>query len=76
MGVEGGVKNSLDPSLGSQAPSMASAAVIWLQLRLTLEIDRDLGGLGPSKIGLVGCLFHDYLTEMYSSFFAVSLWES
>lgn len=49
---EGGVKNALDPSLGSQAPSMAPVlrAVIWLEQRLTIKIDGDRGGI--SKINL------------------------
>lgn len=51
---EGGVKNSLDPSLGSQAPSMAPVlrVVIWLQQSLTPKIDEDCGGLAVSKISL------------------------
>lgn len=51
---EGGVKNALDPSLGSQAPSVAPAlrAVIWLQYCLTLKIDGDCGGWGISEIRL------------------------
>lgn len=52
MVSEGGMKNALDPSLGSQAPSVAPVlrAVIWLQQRLTLQIDGDWGGWGISKI--------------------------
>lgn len=43
---EGGVKNSLDPSHGSQALSVAPVliAVIWLQRSLTVKIDEDSRG--------------------------------
>ena len=51
---EGGVKNALDPSLGSQALFVAPvhSAVIWLQWHLTLEINGDRSGRDISKIDL------------------------
>lgn len=51
---ERGVKNALDPSLGSQAPSVAPAlwVAIWLQRCLTLKIDGEGSSWGPSKRSL------------------------
>lgn len=72
---EGGMKNALDPSLGSQAPSVASVlrAVIWLQQRLTLQIDGDWGGWGISKISFVVVMLHDFRFSLLQRFHSVAL---